>query len=112
MRLLLDSHTVIWWVDQHKLLGPRAHAAIADSSNALLLSAATIWEIAIKVGIGKLSLSLPYREWMTQAMNDLGAAVLPITIEYADVQAGLAAGHGDPFDRRWLRRRSWSKSPL
>lgn len=99
MRLLLDSHTLIWWVDQDHLLGTDAHAAITDPANDLLLSAATIWEIAIKVGLGKLSLSLPYRQWMGQAMADLGVAVLPITVEYADMQAGLPAHHGDPFDR-------------
>ena len=99
MRLLLDSHTLIWWVDQDHLLGQDAHAAIADPSNDLLLSAATIWEIAIKVGLGKLSLSMGYRQWMSQAMSDMGVTVLPITVEYADVQAGLPNHHGDPFDR-------------
>jgi len=54
MRLLLDTQAVIWWVDQDRLLSPSAHAAIADPSNDLLLSAATIWETAIKVGLGKL----------------------------------------------------------
>jgi len=99
MRLLLDSHTLIWWVDQDRLLSHAAHAAITDPANDLLLSAATIWEIAIKVGLGKLSLSMPYREWMSQAIADLGVTVLPITVEYADVQANLPKHHGDPFDR-------------
>ena len=61
MRLLLDSHALIWYVDQDHLLVPAAHAAITDPSNDLLLSAATIWEVPIKVGLGKLSLSLPFR---------------------------------------------------
>jgi PIN domain nuclease of toxin-antitoxin system len=99
MRLLLDSHTLIWWVDQDRLLSQAAHAAITDPANDLLLSAATIWEIAIKVGLGKLSLSMPYREWMSQAIADLGVTVLPITVEYAHVQANLPKHHGDPFDR-------------
>jgi PIN domain nuclease of toxin-antitoxin system len=99
MRLLLDSHTVIWWVDQDQLLSRAAHAAITDPANDLLVSAATIWEIAIKVGLGKLSLSMPYREWMSQAIADLGVNVLPITVEYADVQANLPMHHRDPFDR-------------
>jgi hypothetical protein len=47
MRLLLDSHTLIWWVDQDRLLSQAAHAAITDPANDLLLSAATIWEIAM-----------------------------------------------------------------
>ena len=84
MRLLLDSHALIWYVDQDHLLSARAHAAITDPSNDLRLSAGTIWEVSIKVSLGKLSLSLPFRKWMTQAMTDLGVTVLPITVEYAD----------------------------
>ncbi len=99
MKLLLDSHAVIWWVDQHGLLSPTARSAIADPNNDLLVSAATIWEIGIKVGIGKLKLSQPYLSWMNFAIADLRATTLPITVEYTDVQANLPDHHGDPFDR-------------
>jgi PIN domain nuclease of toxin-antitoxin system len=99
MRILLDSQAVIWYVDQDHLLSPTAHAAITDPNNDLQLSAASVWEIAIKVGLGKLTLSLPYRQWMTKAINDLGLSLLPITVEYADIQASLPQHHGDPFDR-------------
>ena len=99
MRLLLDTHALIWYVDQDHLLSASAHAAITDSANDLLLSAGTIWEIGIKVGLNKLSLSMPYREWMNKAIADLGLTLLPISVEYADVQAGLPRHHGDPFDR-------------
>jgi len=64
-----------------------------------LISAATIWEIAIKTGLGKLTLSVPYRDWMNRAIADLGATLLPITVEYADMQATLPGHHRDPFDR-------------
>jgi PIN domain nuclease of toxin-antitoxin system len=99
MRILLDTHALIWYVDQDHLLSARAHAAITNAANDLLLSAATIWEIAIKVGLNKLSLSMPYRQWMDKAISDLGLTLLPVTVEYADVQAGLPRHHGDPFDR-------------
>ena len=99
MKLLLDTHTLIWAVDDPSKLGPQAVTALQDPANDLLLSAATIWEIAIKVGLGKLSLSMPYRQWMNQAITDLGMTVLPITVEYADVQVNLPKHHGDPFDR-------------
>ena len=99
MRLLLDSHVVIWSVEQAHLLSPAAHAALTDPNNDLLLSAATIWEIAIKVGSGKLNLSLPYRQWMDRAIADLRLTTLPITLEYADAQSGLPHHHRDPFDR-------------
>ncbi|WP_417746448.1 type II toxin-antitoxin system VapC family toxin [Rosistilla oblonga] len=99
MRVLLDSHAVIWWVDQHRLLSPNALAAVTDPSNELFVSAATVWEIGIKVGLGKLRLSLPYRTWMNQALTDLRATTLPITVDYSDIQSRLPKHHGDPFDR-------------
>jgi PIN domain nuclease of toxin-antitoxin system len=99
VRLLVDSHTVIWAVDDPSQLSPAATAALQNPANELLVSAATIWEIAIKVGLGKLILTLPYRQWMNRAIADLGLTILPITVEYADVQAGLPRHHGDPFDR-------------
>ena len=99
MRLLLDSHALIWYVDSDQLLSQVAHAAITDPSNDLLVSTATIWELAIKAGLGKLTLSAPYRHWMAKAINDLGALILPISVDYADAQMRLPNHHRDPFDR-------------
>jgi PIN domain nuclease of toxin-antitoxin system len=99
VKLLLDSHTLIWAVDNPAHLGPQAVVELQNPANQLLISAATVWELAIKVGQGKLTLTLPYRQWMTKAITDLGLALLPITVEYADVQAALPRHHGDPFDR-------------
>ena len=70
-----------------------------NPSNDLVVSAATIWEMAIKVGLAKLSLSQPHRTWMSRALGDLGAAILPITVDHADVLVGLPLHHRDPFDR-------------
>jgi PIN domain nuclease of toxin-antitoxin system len=83
LRLLLDSHALIWWADQHQRLGAGARDAIADTSNELLVSAGTIWEIAIKISLGKLTLSMPFRAWMLRAMRDNGMATLPIAVEHA-----------------------------
>src|ERR1700734_3884321 len=99
MRHLLDTQALIWYVDQDHLLSPVAHAAMTDPANELLLSAATIWEIAIKVGLKKLALALPYRQWMERAVSDLELIVLPITIEHADVQASLPSQSSKPPSR-------------
>ena len=99
MRVLLDTQAVLWYVDQDHLVGPAARTTMADPQNDLLLSAATIWEVAIKVGLGKLTLSQLYRQWMSQVLTDLDLAVLPVTIDYAAAQAALPYHHGDPFDR-------------
>lgn len=99
MRLLLDSHTLLWAVDDPSKLSPAATTAVQDPANNLLVSAATIWEVAIKVGLGKPSISQPYKSWMTKALSDLGALVLPITVDYADAQMRMPMHYRDPFDR-------------
>ena len=99
MRVLLDSHTLIWAADDPDKLSATALATIQDPANDRLLSAATIWEIAIKVGKGRLPLSLPYRPWMEKAIADLCLTLLPITLDYTERQSQLPSSHGDPFDR-------------
>jgi PIN domain nuclease of toxin-antitoxin system len=95
----LDSHALIWAVDDPLRLGPQAARELAAPANDLFLSAATIWEIAIKVSLRKLALSLPFGVWMRQAIAELGLAILPITVECADAQIALPSHHRDPFDR-------------
>jgi PIN domain nuclease of toxin-antitoxin system len=112
MKFLIDAHALIWYVDQDHLLSPTARAAIADPSHDRPLGAGTIREIAIKVGLKKLALSQPYRPWMEQAIGGLGATILPITIEHADVQAGLSYHHGDPFDRLLAAQALVEKLPV
>jgi PIN domain nuclease of toxin-antitoxin system len=70
------------------------------------------WSTAIKAGLGKLTLSLPLRQWMNLAMNDLGATVLPITVEYADLQAKLPMHPGDPFDRLLVAQAQGDNYPI
>jgi PIN domain nuclease of toxin-antitoxin system len=99
MKLLLDSHTLIWALDSPDNLGAQARELLKDKSNELFISSGTIWEIAIKVGLGKLTLSMPFKNWMRRGITGLEISVLPITIEHADMQAKLPEYHGDPFDR-------------
>ena len=99
MRHLVDAHSLIWALDDPRKLGPRAIAVLEDPANELLVSVGTIWELSIKVGLGKLSLSLPYRTWMEKALIDLALVVSPITLEIAERQMALPFRHRDPFDR-------------
>ncbi|MBL8793914.1 MAG: type II toxin-antitoxin system VapC family toxin [Planctomycetia bacterium] len=99
MRLLLDSHTLIWAADDTAKLSAVAQELIQDPAHDRLVSAASIWEIAIKYGMGRLPLSLPYRPWMDQVIADLALDILPITLDQAERQAGLPWHHRDPFDR-------------
>jgi PIN domain nuclease of toxin-antitoxin system len=95
MILLLDAHTLLWALVDDGTLRRDARAAIADPANDVLVSAATVWELAIKRQLGKLD-----------APVDLGAAVialkfigLPITLADGESAASLPRHHGDPFDR-------------
>jgi PIN domain nuclease of toxin-antitoxin system len=90
---------LIWALDDPTQLSAAATTALQDPANDLLMSAATIWELAIKTGQKKLALTQPYRQWMDRAIADLGLVILPITVEYADRQANLPTHHKDPFDR-------------
>jgi PIN domain nuclease of toxin-antitoxin system len=99
MRVLLDSHTLIWAVDEPTKLSATAVATLQDPGNDLVVSAGSVWEIAIKVGLNKLTLSQPYRPWIEKAIADLGASLLPITLEHAGALVRLPMHHRDPFDR-------------
>src|SRR5205085_8672547 len=76
-----------------------ALSVLQNSANDLLIGAGTIWEMAIKVAIGKLPLSLPYRQWLDKAISDLGLSILSIKLDHAERQIGLPFHHRDPFDR-------------
>jgi PIN domain nuclease of toxin-antitoxin system len=99
MRHLLDAHTLIWALDDPSKLGSRARAVLEDPTNELTVSVGTIWELSLKAGLQKLSLSLPYRRWMERAMADLCLTVSPITLEVTERQMSLPFHHRDPFDR-------------
>lgn len=99
MRLLVDTHALLWAMDDPSPLSEVAREALQAPSNNLLISAATIWELSIKVGLGKLALGLPLKQWLETAVADLSLEVMPITIDYAARQATLPDHHRDPFDR-------------
>lgn len=98
MRHLLDAHALIWASDDPSKLGRRAVAVLEDPANELVISIGTIWELSIKTGLKKLSLSLPYRQWMERALADLGLAVSAITLDFTERQMALPSHHRDPFD--------------
>lgn len=95
MILLLDAHTVLWWLADDPTLAVGARSAIADPANDVLVSAATVWEIAIKRALGKLDAP----DGLTDALGDVGFDVLPITGADAERAGALPPHHRDPFDR-------------
>ncbi len=99
MRLLLDTHTFLWWVQNARALSKRARAAIAEPANECLLSLASCWEIAIKRSLGKLKLSAPIERFIPEQLMANGFRQLDIGFRHIARVAGLAFHHRDPFDR-------------
>ena len=95
MRLLLDSHVLLWFLWQGPLLGARAAAAIADPDNEVFVSAASIWEIALKRA--KAVLNAP--ENLSAVVEQAGFIPLPLSLFHAEQAAMLPMHHRDPFDR-------------
>lgn len=95
MRLLLDTHVAIWFFEDPALLTEEARVAIEDSGNAAFLSAASVWEWAVKNALGKISMSITLDAGATRA----GFEELPVTWAHGRAAAALPALHTDPFDR-------------
>ena len=102
MRLLLDTHTFLWHVDANPKSSATATALLTDPANELLLSVASVWEIAIKVNIGKLTLSAAYPTYIADAVSGYRLTMLPLVQDDCDFYSTLQfphANHRDPFDR-------------
>ncbi len=94
-RLLLDTHTLLWWLADAPALGPASRALIAEPGNVVFVSAASIWEIAIKRALGKLSAP----EGLDAILEEQGFEALPIEVFHAEQAGILPRHHRDPFDR-------------
>ncbi len=95
MNLLLDTHVLLWWLDDNPTLSTKAKAAISDSNNLVFISAAVIWEIRIKQALGKLKIPKNFRK----VLDDQPFEMLNITTEHAHTIGDLPDHHRDPFDR-------------
>lgn len=95
MKLLLDTHTALWWLGDDKRLGPASAALLDDAANDVLLSAAVVWEVAIKRSLGKLKAP----DGFASTLIGAGANPLAVSVEHAEAVALLAWHHRDPFDR-------------
>ncbi|MCT7974203.1 type II toxin-antitoxin system VapC family toxin [Laspinema olomoucense] len=99
MRLLLDTHTFLWFVMGDPRIPPDLQDIIADENNQKLLSKATVWEVAIKQSIGKLNFARPFRDVIEQQLAANGIDLLDISLAHIEVVASLPRHHRDPFDR-------------
>lgn len=95
MNLLLDSHAFLWWINGDEGIAPAATEAITDPTAIVLVSAASVWELAIERASGKLTASGVFQDEV--AVH--GFVPLPISVEHAERAGGLPRHHRDPFDR-------------
>src|SRR4051794_40633258 len=99
MRLLLDTHALLWFIIGDSKLSTTARVAIEDPRNEKLVSAGSIWEIAVKVSLGKLTLAEPFGVIIPRELGRNGFVILPITTAHADRISTMPFHHRDPFDR-------------
>jgi PIN domain nuclease of toxin-antitoxin system len=99
VRLLLDSHVFLWWLRDDRRLARKARAAIAAPTTSVFVSAASIWEIAIKLSVGKLRWRDARGTTLADTITACGFTELPVTASHAAGVRMLPHHHGDPFDR-------------
>ena len=99
MRLLLDTHALLWWAAGDAKLPRRVRLAVGREENAVVVSAASAWEISTKHRFGKLSTPGPLIDGLLDYLADQNFATLAITLRHAQRAGSLPGTHRDPFDR-------------
>jgi PIN domain nuclease of toxin-antitoxin system len=111
MKLLLDTHAFLWFVDDSPRLSAQAKALL-ESDVELLISMASLWEIAVKNSIGKLTLAQPYETFIRQQLAQNSIEILPIKVAHLSVICTLPFHHRDPFDRLLLAQALVEQLPV
>lgn len=112
MRLLLDTHALLWWLAGDDALSTTARAAIADKGNDVFVSAASTWEITTKHRLGKLPGIGAVVADLEGAIVDQGFGGLPISLRHGQVAGALPGLHRDPFDRMLIAQAMLEKLAL
>ena len=112
MRILLDTHVLIWLVEGDKNLSTVARSAIEDEDNSLYLSIASLWEITIKLSLGKLDLQLSVDEMVESFLIPGGIEILQIETSHLSILRDLPLHHRDPFDRLIIAQAQAEKMTL
>ena len=99
MSFLLDTHALLWFQEGSRKLGSKARALIEDPTREIWLSAASVWEIAIKQARGRLRTRRQISEWLPEKMRENSLLPLAVTFQHAIAAVELPRHHEDPFDR-------------
>jgi len=99
MKFLLDTHAFIWWDSDPTKLPPSILALCQDSANTLFVSVASVWEMQIKIQLGKLKLTVPLAEIIERQQHTNQIEILPVNLSHVLALDSLPSHHKDPFDR-------------
>lgn len=111
MKVLLDTHAFLWFLAGDQRLSRKAREAMSDEDAELFVSAASVWEMAIKVSLGRLRLPLPVADFVADKIR-AGFKVMPIDWVHAAAVQMLPFHHNDPFDRLLIAQAQVEKLPL
>ena len=112
MRVLVDTHVFLWWVEGNRALPAKARAALANQKNECLISMVSAWELAIKAALGKLKLALPVKRYVVEHVAANGFRMLDIQMAHVGRLETLDPHHGDPFDRLLIAQALEEKLPV
>lgn len=112
MRVLLDTHAFLWWINDDARLSERAREIFSDGDNDLLFSVASGWEMAIKAGLGRLTVSSNLGPYLLTHLVENAVEVLPISLSHAVGVTELPDHHRDPFDRLLVSQAVVEKLPI
>ena len=99
MRVLLDTHALLWFLNDDRRLSRHAHGLIADPANDVLVSVGSLWETVIKASLGRLALAEPFEELIPAQLAAERIEVLPVEVRHLAELRRLPFHHRDPFDR-------------
>lgn len=112
MKLLLDTHTFLWFLEDSARLSSTAKALIEDGSHEVFVSAGSLWEMAIKISLGKLTIGQPFETFIPEQLAANDIAILPIAVEHTAALITLPFHHRDPFDRLLIAQSLVSNAPI
>ena len=112
MRVLLDTHALMWAALEPSKLGPAAAAAINDPDNELYFSSASTWEMAIKIKIGKMLIPGGLSLFIADAMKELLLASIAVLPEHTIILESMPLHHADPFDRMLVAQCLYEDMPI
>lgn len=112
MKVLLDTHALLWWLTDAPALSADAREVIGKRETVVLVSTASIWEVAIKAGLGRLELPDDLEAFFTAQLSQNDFQVLPVHLRHAAAVRHLGDHHRDPFDRLLVAQARSEDAPL